>query len=95
MREAAITLKMPVMRDSAWSALICVGAALAGFGLGVQVFVLGVQQPPRPLALVALVTEAVLAWSTAVFWRKDRLALSVLCLGSAAFLLPLAAKVWR
>lgn len=95
MREAAVTLKMPVMRDSAWSALICVGAALAGFGLGVQVFVLGVQQPPRPLALVALVTEAVLAWSMAVFWRKDRLALSVLCLGSAAFLLPLAAKVWR
>lgn len=95
MREAAITLNMPVMRDSAWSALIYVGAALAGFGLGVQVFVLGVQQPPRPLALVALVTEAVLAWSTAVFWRKDRLALSVLCLGSAAFLLPLAAKVWR
>ncbi len=83
------------MRDSAWSALIYVGAALAGFGLGVQVFGPGDQEPPRSLALVGLFTEAALAWSTAVFWRKDRLALSVLCLGSAAFLLPLAAKVWR
>ncbi len=83
------------MRDSAWSALIYVGAALAGFGLGVQDFVPGDQEPPRSLALVGLFTEAALAWSTAVFWRKDRLALSVLCLGSAAFLLPLAAKVWR
>lgn len=83
------------MRDSAWSALIYVGAALAGFGLGVQVFALWDDGPPRVLVLVAVVTEAALAWSTAVLWRKDRLALSVLCLGSAAFLLPLAAKAWR
>ena len=83
------------MRDYAWSVLIYVGVALAGFGLGLQVFALGDRQPPRSLALVAFVTEALLAWSTVAFWRKDRLALSVLCLGSAAFLLPLASKIWR
>ncbi len=83
------------MRDSAWSALIYSGAALAGFGLGVQVFALGDDEPPRVLVLVAVVVESWLAWSTVAFWRRDRLGLSVLCLGAAAFLLPLAAKIWR
>jgi len=84
-----------VMRDTVWSALIYGGAALAGFGLGLQVFALGESEPPRALVIVAFVTESWLVWSTVAFWRRDRPGLSVLCLGAAAFLLPLAAKVWR
>ena len=46
------------MRDTVWSALIHGGAALAGFGLGLQVFALGESEPPRVLVFVAFVTES-------------------------------------
>ncbi|MEY3958926.1 MAG: hypothetical protein RJA37_1529 [Verrucomicrobiota bacterium] len=82
------------MRSSVWTSLIYVGAALAGFGLGLQVFAVEDFAAPRVLVLIAALLDAILAWSTALFWKKDKLGLSFLCLGVAAFLLPLAARIW-
>ncbi len=82
------------MKSSVWTSLIYVGAALAGFGLGLQVFALEDFAAPRVLVLLAALLDAVLVWSAVLLWRNDRLGLSFLCLGVAAFLLPLAARIW-
>ncbi len=82
------------MKSSVWTSLIYVGAALAGFGLGLQVFALEDIAAPRVLVLLAALLDAVLVWSAVLLWRNDRLGLSFLCLGVAAFLLPLASRIW-